>query len=48
MDSWITWSGQLLLEGEGSIDFQRALMVKDPRTQEIADILNRPFKCHYQ
>lgn len=32
--------GQLLLEGEGSIDFQRADGKKDQRTQEIADILN--------
>lgn len=33
--------GQLLLEGEGSIDFQRADGKKDPRTQKIADILNQ-------
>ena len=33
--------GQLLLEGEGSIDFQRVDGKKDQRTQEIADILNQ-------
>lgn len=34
-------SGQLLLEGEGSIDFQRADGVNDTHTEEIANILNK-------
>ena len=35
------WSRSLLLEGEGSIDFQRADGKKTNVLQEIADILNQ-------